>query len=57
MFARDPIKKPFQTFNLFNRVAPFKSLVIRQWTPRSKLTGYQNTSDENLSQRRHPRMF
>ena len=25
MFARDPIKKPFQTFNLFNRVAPFKS--------------------------------
>jgi len=25
--------------------------------PRSKLTGYQKKIDENLSQRRHPRMF
>ena len=24
---------------------------------RSKLTGYQNISNENLSRRRHPRMF
>jgi hypothetical protein len=25
MFTLDPIRKPFQTFNSFNRVAPFKS--------------------------------
>jgi hypothetical protein len=34
MFARDPIKKPFQTFNLFNRVAPFKSFqTLRKLQP------------------------
>ena len=25
MFTLDPLRKPFQTFNPFNRVAPFKS--------------------------------
>ena len=28
MFTPDPIRKPFQTFNLFNRVTPFKSFQV-----------------------------
>ena len=35
MFTLDPLRKPFQTFNPFNRVVPFKSFPnlqkSRQW--------------------------